>query len=43
MDIKNEPLFQGYCETLRNMFDKMNDKVFEKEVKTNPHLSSILE
>lgn len=30
---KSEMLFSGYCETLRQMFDKMSDEEFERETK----------
>jgi hypothetical protein len=30
---KSEQLFHGYCETLREMLDKMSDEEFEREAK----------
>lgn len=30
---KSEMLFAGYCETLRELLDKMSDEEFERETK----------
>lgn len=32
---KSEQLFHGYCETLRQLLDKMSDEEFEREDKDN--------
>lgn len=38
---KSEMLFSGYCETLRQMFDKMSDEEFEAET-ANEHAQEML-
>jgi len=38
---KSEMLFSGYCETLRQMFDKMSDEEFEAET-ANEHAREML-
>lgn len=38
---KSEMLFAGYCETLREMFDKMSDEEFEVET-ANEHAREML-
>lgn len=32
---KSEQLFHGYCETLRELLDRMSDEEFEREAKGN--------
>ena len=34
-------LQEGYCESLKKVFDKISDIEWEKEIKDNPFLSSI--
>ena len=35
---KSQIMFDGYCETLRQMLDKMSDEEFAKEAKDNEDL-----
>ena len=35
---KSEQLFHGYCETLRELLDKMSDEEFEREAKGNAEM-----
>ena len=35
---KSEQMFAGYCETLRELLDKMSDEEFEREAKDNAEM-----
>jgi hypothetical protein len=41
MTDKTRDLHEGYCKSLKKVFDKISDAEWEKEIKDNPHLSSI--
>jgi hypothetical protein len=41
MNDTTRALHEGYCKSLEKVFDKISDAEWEKEIKDNPHLSSI--
>lgn len=40
---KSQILFDSYRKTLSEIFDRIPDKQWNEEVKTNPHLTSMIE